>query len=181
MWRLLSNVVTWLVKCEGESNKNQQNHSLPVLKSNPETLVSKLGFLGSFCFLGRKHTPLKSIMKRQKLCENYWSFPTIKGAVFIFLPFFFFVYYIKMLRKYLSKILKQYASLSNVIHCEASGRNMTKGIFLIHMHNLPAVCMHQAMTAGYRFYALLSIINTYSMLIISNQMVKQALLFPTVL
>lgn len=91
MWRLLSNVVTWLVKCEGESNKNQQNHSLPVLKSNPETLVSKLGFLGSLCFLGRKHTPLKSIMKRQKLCENYWSFPTIKGAVFIFLPFFFFL------------------------------------------------------------------------------------------
>lgn len=63
-----------------------------------------------------------------------------------------------MLRKYLAKIFKQYASLSNVIHCEASGRSMTKGIFLIHMHNLPAVCMHQAMTAGYRFYALLSII-----------------------
>lgn len=91
------------------------------------------------------------------------------------------MYYIKILTKYLAKILKQYASLSDVIHCEASGRYMTKGIFLIHMHNPPAVCMHQAMTAGYRFYALPSIRNTSSMLIISNQIVKQALLFPTVL
>lgn len=86
-----------------------------------------------------------------------------------------------MLRKYVAKIFKQYASLSDVIHCEARGRNTTKGTFLIHMHNPPAVSMHQAMTAGYRLYALLSLINTSSMLVISNQMVKQALLFPTVL
>lgn len=35
--------------------------------------------------------------------------------------------------------------------------------------------MHQAMTAGYRFYALPAIINTHSMLIISNKV------FPTLL
>lgn len=117
---------------KGKVIKNQQNHSLPVLKSHPETIVSKLGFLDSFCFLGRKHNPLQSIVKRQEFCENYWSFPTIKGAVFIFLPFFFlqrYMYHIKILGKYLAKILKQYASLSDVIHCEASGRNVTKGIF----------------------------------------------------
>lgn len=121
---------------KGKVIKNQQNHSLPVLKSHPETVVSKLGFLGSFCFLGRKHTPLQSIIKRQKFHENYWSFPTIKGAVFIFLPSFFYcyVYYIKILRKYLAKILKQYASLSDVIHCEASGRYTKKGIFFFDTH-----------------------------------------------